>query len=65
MNTASEVKAAFAAAGVKVRVRNFPRSFRVCTLDGSAIASFQFVAVNAGLKGYVNQSHEMFIHKKG
>jgi hypothetical protein len=38
--TSNQVKAAFAAAGLNVRVRDLGRQFRVCTLDRSRMKSY-------------------------
>lgn len=67
--TSQEIKAAFAAAGIKVRVKACSRTyFRVCTLDGSAHGpASQAAAASLGLRGadgrpggLINQPHEMF-----
>lgn len=56
--TSKEIKAALGA----VRVRRLPRTFRVCTLDGSPVAPLVQAAEALGFRAYVNQAHEMFLH---
>lgn len=57
MNSA-EIKAALGA----VRVRRLPRTFRVCTLDGSPVTPLVEAAEALGFRAFVNQPHEMFLH---
>lgn len=57
--TSSEIKKALGA----VRVKAFPHSFRVCTLDESPIASLVSSAEALGFRACVNQSYEMFLYR--
>jgi hypothetical protein len=72
--TSNEIKNAFAAHGIKVRVKALNgRGFRVCTVDGSAheersqIAAASILLTNSAgqLGGFVNQAHEMFCYAPG
>jgi hypothetical protein len=72
--TANEIKAAFAAWNIKVRVKTLNgRGFRICTVDGSAhtdvsqtIAASLGLTNSAGILGcFVNQAHEMFAYAPG
>ncbi|QIG67419.1 hypothetical protein EVB39_090 [Rhizobium phage RHph_TM3_3_9] len=72
--TSNEIKAAFAARNVKVRVKALRNGgFRICTIDGSAhgpasqsIAAELRMTNSAGiLGGNINQAHEMFAYAPG
>nr|DAF77071.1 MAG TPA: hypothetical protein [Caudoviricetes sp.] len=72
--TTDEIKKAFAAFGVKVRVKTLRAGgFRICTVDGSAhgeasqqAAAFIKMTNSAGiLGGNINQAHEMFAYRPG
>lgn len=58
--TSKEIKAALGA----VRVLRLPRTFRVCTLDGSPVAPLVEAAEALGFRAFVNQPHEMFLHPR-
>ncbi len=63
MTTAAAIKTAFAASGIKVRVKACRFSFRVCTLDESAHTEASLeLARSLGLRPFINQAHEMFAH---
>ncbi len=47
--TSATIKAAFAAAGIKVRVRDLDAKFRICTLSGEAHNQAASVAVASSL----------------
>lgn len=57
--TAAQIKSALGA----VRVRKFPASFRVCTLDESPVAPFVAGAEALGFRACINSSHEMFLYR--
>ena len=72
--TSADIKAAYAAAGIKVRIRNFTRNFRVCTLDSTQFDHVAAAAVAASLGCTdvlgrpgcnFNQPHELFAYKPG
>lgn len=71
--TSNDIKTAFAAAGIKVRVKSLVRNFRICTVDGSAhsdnsqsiAASLGMTAANGRPGGSINQAHEMFAYAPG
>jgi len=72
--TSQQVKQAFAAAGIHVRVANQRLNFRVCTVSGdpfdreaaSAVAaSIGLTDVLARPGGQYNQAHELIGYKPG
>ena len=72
--TSDEIKTAFAAFGLKVRVKAlYGRGFRICTIDGSAhgedsqkaAASIMMTTASGNLGGNINQLHEMFAYAPG
>jgi hypothetical protein len=72
--TSADIKAAYAAAGIKVRIRNFTRNFRVCTVNSTRFDHVAAAAVAASLGCTdvlgrpgcnFNQPHELFAYKPG
>lgn len=71
--TSNDIKAAFNAAGIKVRVANHGAKFRICVLgDKPHTADSQTVAASLGLTGTdgkpggdIQQPHEMVAYKPG
>lgn len=70
----NEIKTAFAAFGIKVRVKALNAGgFRICTVDGSAhgessqnaAASILMTTASGTLGGNINQLHEMFAYAPG
>lgn len=70
-----QVKAAFAAAGLKVRVADQGAAFRICTTSGADLDQAAALAVTSCLgltdvrgradAGCFNQPHELFAYKPG
>ena len=72
--TSSDVKSAFAAAGIKVRVRDLRIKFRVCTVSGqphdkkaaaSVAASLGCTDVLGHSGAMFLQAHELIAYKPG
>ena len=71
--TSSEVKAAFAASGIKVRVRNLREKFRICTLSEQphdqkasiAVASSLGLTSVYGYPGGTFEGYVMWAYKPG
>jgi hypothetical protein len=72
--TSQQVKQAFAAAGIRVRVADQGLKFRVCTVNGASFdrevasavaASVGLTDVLANLGGQYNQAHELIGYKPG
>ena len=71
--TSKDIKEAFKAAGIKVRVRDLDNKFRICTLDETPHKPESFeVAKRIGLLNcwglpgaIINQAYEMVGYKPG
>ena len=71
--TSSDVKSAFAAAGIKVRVRDLKTNFRICTISGEphdqaaslAVASSLGMTDCFGRAGGTFESYVMWSYKPG